>query len=94
MWSNFSIDQYAPREKKSTVRHKAMSAPPIKKSKPRRPHITVPDPFYMTLREELKKPSKTKGIQSGTSNCIDRLMDRPAAKYYIFMLILTSHDQL
>lgn len=60
MWKNFSIDEYAPREhKKPNVR--AMSAPPVKKSKPRTPRITIPEPFYMTLREELKKPTKTKG---------------------------------
>lgn len=59
MWNNFSIEKYAPREKKLPV--KTMSAPPIKKSKPRTQRVTIPDPFYMTLREELKKPSKTKG---------------------------------
>lgn len=66
MWNNFSIDKYAPREKKPAV--KAMSAPPVKKSKPRVARVTIPDPFYMTLREELKKPSKTKGQINYESN--------------------------
>ena len=63
MWKEFSIDKYAPRVEKPAGRPK--TAPPIRKSKPRtRPRITVPDPFYMTLRDELKKPTKTKGLLS------------------------------
>ena len=62
MWKEFSIDKYAPRDDKAAM--KAKSAPAVRKTKPRtKPRITVPDPFYMTLRDELKKPTKTKGLE-------------------------------
>lgn len=75
MWRDFSIDMYAPREKKQV---KAMSAPPAKKTKPRTPRITVPDPFYMTLREELKKPIKTKAQEEAELRRIQKELEEDA----------------
>ncbi|KAL5270948.1 hypothetical protein ACHWQZ_G001568 [Mnemiopsis leidyi] len=76
MWNNFSIEKYAPREKKLPV--KTMSAPPIKKSKPRTPRVTIPDPFYMTLREELKKPSKTKAQEEAELKRLQKELEEEA----------------
>ena len=49
MWSNFNVDAYAPRQRPKPRARPAKKFTPVQK-----PTVTVPDPFYMTLRDELK----------------------------------------
>ncbi|XP_067682291.1 protein FAM161A-like [Haliotis asinina] len=59
MWDNFSIDDYVKRER----RHSSASLVKQKKStKPEdnwRHRLTIPQPFKMTLRDEMKEKKKT-----------------------------------
>jgi len=55
MWSNFNVDTYAPRERPKPKAKMAKKFTPVQKLT-----LTKPDPFYMTLRDELKVPTKTR----------------------------------
>ncbi|KAK2146067.1 hypothetical protein LSH36_635g01004 [Paralvinella palmiformis] len=72
MWDNFSVDNYAPRDKHK-VRPRSSSLSRISTSRSLkqdelsssqqwRHRITVPSPFKMTLREANKMPKKTKAM--------------------------------
>ena len=72
MWDNFSVDEYAPRDKtRMGPRSSSMSRLPtssaeeksLTESQEWRNRITVPKPFKMTLREANKTPTKSKTMQ-------------------------------
>ncbi|XP_066917062.1 protein FAM161B-like [Clytia hemisphaerica] len=52
MWENFSVDEYAPYTKRDKDADKKWS-----------PSITIPEPFQMTIRDEIKARRKSKRIE-------------------------------
>lgn len=63
MWQEFSVDDYAPRNRKSKRPSSAHSSTPSEEKKPEKDwshRITIPKPFQMTLREANKEKTKSK----------------------------------
>ena len=57
MWENFSLDNYMEKDNKRPVKKNLKVRPTSAPVKQREwsPVITIPEPFNMTLREEMKK---------------------------------------
>ncbi|KAJ8045298.1 hypothetical protein HOLleu_08281 [Holothuria leucospilota] len=76
MWDDFSVDSYAPRSRRdSRVSSRSTDSKKQKKKTEWTPHITIPKPFQMTIRDSEKEHKMSRASQEIDEEIKRRLIE-------------------